>query len=185
MAKFSDSPKTSAWWKYCLAGSGVPCAVLILALRSPASHDEVLQQQVEHAFGLSKSLMSDEMRICELAEKRHSISETDWKKNLDAYHSGNKNAKVMSMQTLAFLRQNNPHPNESIALAKEFIATNPIGDWHAAIRVLQWLGDPSWKTYNDQGLQSNDPVTRQGYLAFDEQVLKLPLDAYAGTGVGR
>ncbi len=161
---------------------GIPLSLLIFVSTASPSREEVQHRQVEKAFSLSQNSMSAETRICELAEKRHSITESDWKTNLQAYNEGNKFAKEMCLQTLAFLRQNNPHPKESIAMAKDFIDHNGIADWHPAITLLNRLNDPSWSSYNNQGLSSSDPVIRQSYMFYSSNVLKLPqASVQAGT----
>ncbi len=168
-----SEPGRSGWLKYVLAGIGIPIAVVIYLQSSGPSKKDVYQHKVEKAFGLSPSMMAAETRICETAEKRRKISETDWKVNLQAYHEGNKFAKEMCLQTLAFLRENNPHKAESIALAKDYIQQNGIADWHPAITLLNRLNDPSWSTYNNQGLSSQDPVVKQSYEFYTSSVLKL------------
>ncbi len=161
------------WLKYLLAGMGVPLALAILLAESIPSREELQRRQVEKAFGLNRHLMEESQRIDELAEKTRAMSEADWQTTMEAYKSGGKWAKILSMQTLAFLRMNNPHKAESTELAKDFIKSNSISDWHVPIRLLKGLGDESWKTYNEQGLKSSDAAIRQSYQSFDVNGLKL------------
>jgi len=161
------------WLKYVLAGMGVPVALAVGLFQLKPSREELLRRQVEEAFGLPRRLMEAEDRIDRIAESKHSITEADWESNLRAYRTGNNSAKALCLATLAFLKSNNPHPSESVALAKEFIRSSPIEDWHPAIRVLKAENDVSWTMYNQQGLECMNPATRQSYMFFDVNVLKL------------
>jgi len=166
-------PEKLQWTKYLLAGMGVPVALSIALVNAQPSREDILKRQVEQAFGLPRNLMEQEERIDEVAEKKRTITEAQWQTNFQVYQTGNKSGKALALATLAFLRSNNPHPKESIELAKDYIRTNKIEDWHTAIRLLRYLNDPGWSTYNQQGLSSPDAAVRQAYEFFDANVLRI------------
>lgn len=161
-----SSPKRRwEWLKYFLVGFGAPLILVGVYASAQPSKEELQQQQMQKAFGLSRELMKGIVQIDEKAEKDHKMSESDWKTTLATYREGNKWAKELALQTLAFLRVNNSHKAESSDLAMDFIQKYPIDDWHSAIRLLKGVGDSRWKGYYEEGLHSKDSGTRASYEA--------------------
>lgn len=161
------------WLKYVLAGSGIPIALIIYFSTRPPAPVSSYQKRVADSFGVSEGMMANLSRISIAAESGKRMSEAGWRENLDGYQQGNQAAKEMALMTLVYLGKNSPHPKASDELAKQYLSTCKPEDALVGIHVLYRLGDPSWKTYYQRGIQGADPTVQTQYQNYALRAMKL------------